>query len=106
MHLLNKPVIYNSVIQYAGSAEGTFDFAMSLYKTVDFASAYNQGDPISVGNTVYAKVDFESASADLNMFVQNCYAAPTQNASSATHYSLIKEGGWVPWKQVSKTKML
>ena len=78
-----------------GSAEGRFDFTLALYQSDSFTSAYARGAAISVGTTIYAKIDFKSGS-DLYMFVQDCYATPVDNhQSTALQYMLIKPGGYV-----------
>ena len=83
-------------MEYVGSAEGRFEFSMSLYDTSFFTTAYERGTRIFVGTPVYAKVDFVSVS-DLNMFVQDCYASPTTTAS-ALRYNFINVGGWVKFE--------
>jgi hypothetical protein len=79
------------LVQYVGEAQGHFTFAMSIYHTSTFLTAYERGAAIFVGTTVYVKIDFLSAS-ELNMFVQNCYASPT-STSSALQYNFINSGG-------------
>ena len=46
---------------------------------------------IDVGKAIYAKIDFLSR-VDLNMYVQDCYARPSQGRS-AYQYDLIEENG-------------
>jgi hypothetical protein len=81
---------FYSLIEYVGVAEGRFTFEMSIFQTPSFVSAYDRGSAIFVGTTVYAKIDFVSVS-QLNMFVQDCYATPSNQ--SALRYNFINSGG-------------
>ena len=80
------------MVQYVGSAEGTFDFSMAMYKEESFATAYSRGDSISVGTPIYVKIDFQSTT-DLLMYVQDCYATPVEDQGSPIVYKLIDVGG-------------
>ena len=80
------------MVEYVGSAEGTFDFTMAMYQDSSFATALTRGDAISVGTPVYVKIDFLSTT-ELSMFVQDCYATPVEGQGSALQYKLIDVGG-------------
>jgi len=82
-----------AIVKYVGSARGTFNFAMALYRNSAFKSALNQGASISVGSTIYGKIQFTSA-VDLHMYVQDCYARPTQG-SGPFQYDLVGPGGCI-----------
>ena len=80
------------MVQYIGSAEGTFEFKMAMYQDKSFAKAFNRGDVIPVGTQIIVKLVFVSTT-DLEMFVQNCYASPVQDVSSPMQYKLIDVDG-------------
>lgn len=80
-----------AIVKYVGSSRGTFNFAMALYSSAQYTGAYSQGASVSVGKTVYAKIQFTSA-VNLHMYVQDCYAKPTQG-SGPYQYDLVGPGG-------------
>ena len=63
---------------------------MALFKNVTYADMYARGAVISVGTPVFAMVEFQST-ANLDMFVQNCYAKPSQKPGRE-QFDLIANG--------------
>ena len=79
------------IVKYIGSSAGSFNFGMALYNSASYSTRYSRGASVDVGKAIYAKIDFLSR-VDLNMYVQDCYARPSQGRSPY-QYDLIEGNG-------------